>query len=68
VNNPDHKYFPELKKTIFEVKILKLFDADPESVMKNTLVRDPDPRSQIRNTAKNQNFLFKTSSTGTGIS
>jgi hypothetical protein len=32
-------YFRELKKTIFWVKILKFFDADPG--WKNILIRDP---------------------------
>jgi hypothetical protein len=39
MNNPDH--ISESLETIFWVKILKFFDADPGSGMKRIRIRDP---------------------------
>jgi hypothetical protein len=46
MNNPDH--FSESLETIFWVKILKFFDADPGR--KKTRIRDPGKTTLIRNT------------------
>jgi hypothetical protein len=47
MNNPDH--FSESLETIFWVKILKFFDADP-GWRKKTRIRDPGLTTLIRNT------------------
>jgi hypothetical protein len=39
MNNPDH--ISERLETVFRVKILKFFDADPESGMGKVRIRDP---------------------------
>jgi hypothetical protein len=39
MNNPDH--ISESLQTIFRVKILKFFDADPGSGMEKIRIRDP---------------------------
>jgi hypothetical protein len=43
MNNPDH--ISESLETIFWVKILKFFDADPGSGMEKTWIRDKHPGS-----------------------
>jgi hypothetical protein len=40
MKNPDHSISESLE-TIFLVKILKFFDADPGFVMENMPIRDP---------------------------
>jgi hypothetical protein len=40
MKNPDHSISESLE-TIFWVKILKFFDADPGFVMENMPIRDP---------------------------
>jgi hypothetical protein len=39
-NEPDH--ISEILETIFGVKIIKFFDADPGSGMEKILLRDPE--------------------------
>jgi hypothetical protein len=71
MNNPDH--ISESLETIFWVKILKFFDADPGSGMEKIRIRDPEekkfgsginiPDPQDRNTGiyfsiKKRIFLF----------
>jgi hypothetical protein len=48
MNNPDHIF--ESLKTIFGVKILKFFDADPGPGMEKILIRDKHHVSGIRST------------------
>jgi hypothetical protein len=50
MNNPDHIF--ECLDTIFWVKILEFFDADPGPGMKK--IRILDKKSRIRNTANQQ--------------
>jgi hypothetical protein len=45
MNNPDH--ISEILETIFWVKILKFFDADPGSGMEKIRIRDKRPGSTI---------------------
>jgi hypothetical protein len=54
MNNPDH--ISNSLETLFWVKILKFFDADPGckkfgSRMEKSGIRDPGKKSRIRNTA-----------------
>jgi hypothetical protein len=48
MNNPDH--ISESLETIFWIKILKFFDADPGSGMEKNRIRDKT--SRIRNTGE----------------
>ena len=49
MNNPDH--ISETLETIFWVKILKFFDADPGSGMEKNRIRDASPHGN--------NYLLK---------
>jgi hypothetical protein len=56
-NNPDHTVFPRAQKPFFEVKILKLFDADPGWKKFGSRIRDEKPDSESGNIPDPQHCL-----------
>jgi hypothetical protein len=55
MNNPDH--ISESLETIFWVKILKFFDADPGTGMEKIRIRDKNPGSATLVIIITKNFL-----------
>jgi hypothetical protein len=63
MNNPDH--ISESLETIFWVKILKFFDADPGSGIRNGKNSNPEPRMEKIRT-RDLGLTSRIHNTGTG--